>query len=80
MICERLMAVGTVLTGPALHSLETRFQMAEDFDPAPGAAGFQTSTPSIISLAALYGSLESFLLCGKVCRASVEMVHVQIEA
>lgn len=47
------------------NNLETRFQMAEDFDPAPGAAGFQTSTPSIISLAALYGSLESFLLCGK---------------
>ena len=39
--------------------------MAEDFDPAPGAAGFQTSTPSILSLACLMGSLESFLMMGK---------------
>lgn len=39
--------------------------MAETFDPAPGAAGFQTSTPSILTLASLLGSLQTFLSLGK---------------
>lgn len=42
--------------------------MAEDFDPAPGAAGFQASTPSILNCAALLGSLGDFIDCGKVSR------------
>lgn len=40
--------------------------MAEDFDPAPGAAGFVISTPSILALASLFGALECYLQCGKV--------------
>lgn len=40
--------------------------MAEDFDPAPGAAGFVISTPSILGLASLFGALECYLQCGKV--------------
>jgi kynureninase len=46
--------------------------MADTFDPAPGAAGFQTSTPSILSLATLKGSLESYLLMGKEDSAQQE--------
>ena len=53
-------------------SIDTRFAMADTFDPAPGAAGFQTSTPSIISLASLLGSLETVLLCGKEEEAQQE--------
>lgn len=54
------------------YSIDTRFAMAETFDPAPGAAGFQTSTPSIISLASLLGSLETILLAGKEEEAQQE--------
>jgi len=47
------------------NRIETRFEMAETFDPSPGAHGFQTSTPSILNLASLIGSLENWLLIGK---------------
>ena len=38
----------------------TRFEMAEAFDPAAGAAGWRTSTPPILSLAPIAPSLEIF--------------------
>lgn len=54
----------TLLTALSCHSLKTRFKMAEDFDPAPGAHGFQTSTPSIFNLVSLQGALETWRLLG----------------
>lgn len=47
--------------------------MAEKFDPAPGAAGFVTSTPSILNLASLHGSLETMLAIGKEDAAQQEV-------
>ena len=38
----------------------TRFEMAEAFDPGPGADGFRISTPPILSLAPIAVSLEMF--------------------
>ena len=38
----------------------TRFQMAETFDPGPGADGFRISTPPILSLAPIAVSLAMF--------------------
>lgn len=46
------------------HDPETRFDMPPDFDPIPGAQGFQQSNPSILALAALQGSLEIFKSVG----------------
>jgi kynureninase len=37
-----------------------RFDMADAFDPAPGAGGWETSTPPILALAALEASLAIF--------------------
>ncbi len=42
------------------HDPATRFQMPDEFSPAPGAAGWQISTPSILSLAPLTASLAMF--------------------
>ena len=42
----------------------TRFQMAPAFDCAPGAAGWQTSNPPILSAAPLLASLEIFAAAG----------------
>lgn len=39
----------------------TRFRMAREFDPAPGADVFQMSNPPILSLAPVLGSLDIFL-------------------
>ena len=42
------------------HDQDTRFQMGPDFQPMPGAEGWQLSNPPILSLAALRASMEIF--------------------
>jgi kynureninase len=46
------------------HDPLTRFAMEPDFKPAPGAAGWQISNPSILSAAPLLASLEQFAEAG----------------
>jgi kynureninase len=42
------------------HNKTTRFQMLPDFDPLPGAEGWQVSNPPILQLAALRASMQLF--------------------
>ena len=42
------------------HNKDTRFNMRHDFDPIPGAEGWQLSNPPILSLAAIKASLAIF--------------------
>ena len=42
------------------HNKRTRFLMGPEFDPLPGAEGWQLSNPPILQLAALRASLEIF--------------------
>lgn len=42
------------------HNKDTRFNMRHEFDPLPGAEGWQQSNPPILSLAAVKASLEIF--------------------
>jgi kynureninase len=42
------------------HNKSTRFQMGPEFDPIPGAEGWQLSNPPILQLAAMRASLEIF--------------------
>lgn len=42
------------------HNKQTRFLMGPEFDPLPGAEGWQISNPPIFQLAALRASLEIF--------------------
>ena len=39
---------------------KTRFRMGPDFEPTPGAEGWQLSNPSIFSMAALRASMDIF--------------------
>jgi len=42
------------------HNQDTRFNMRQDFDPIPGAEGWQLSNPPILSMAAIMASLDIF--------------------
>ena len=57
------------------HNKQTRFLMGPDFDPLPGAEGWQLSNPPIFQLAALRSSLEIFDEAGitNLRAASVEL-------
>ncbi len=46
------------------HNKATRFGMRDDFDPIPGAEGWQLSNPPILSLAAIKASLDLFAEVG----------------
>jgi kynureninase len=62
------------------HNKETRFQMGPDFDPLPGAEGWQLSNPPIFQLAALRASLEYFDVIGMPeLRAKSELLTGYLE-
>ena len=42
------------------HNKETRFNMRYEFDPIPGAEGWQLSNPDILSMSAIKASLDIF--------------------
>jgi kynureninase len=42
------------------HDEQTRFRMGPNFEPMPGAEGWQVSNPSILTLAALRASMDTF--------------------
>ena len=46
------------------HDKATRFRMGPDFEPIPGADGWQVSTPSILAMAPVVASLEHFAAVG----------------
>lgn len=48
------------------HNQANRFLMGPDFDPMPGPEGWQLSNPPILSMAAIYSSLQLFDQVGMV--------------
>jgi kynureninase len=76
---------GQDLTVPRLsgwwgHNKTTRFRMRDEFDPLPGAEGWQLSNPPILPLAAMRASLELFDQAGiqalrKVSRENVQYLY-----
>lgn len=57
------------------HNKKTRFNMRQDFDPIPGAEGWQLSNPPILSMAAIRASLDVFAEAGfeNLRKKSVEL-------
>jgi kynureninase len=63
------------------HNKTTRFAMPPDFDPIPGAEGWQLSNPPILQLAALRASMDLFDQVGiKRLRAKSERLTGYLEA
>ena len=52
------------------HDERTRFEMPPNFQPMPGAEGWQLSNPPIVSLAALRASMDIFHEAGMPCLRS----------
>ncbi len=63
------------------HNKETRFQMPANFDPIPGAEGWQISNPPIFQLAALRASMHIFDRAGMaLSRAKSERLTGYLES
>ena len=63
------------------HNKQTRFNMRYDFEPIPGAEGWQLSNPPILSLAAIRASLDIFDQAGidNLRSKSLKMMKLQDE-
>ena len=62
------------------HNKTTRFRMRDEFDPLPGAEGWQLSNPPILPLAAMRASMELFDQAGiqqlrKASRGNVQFLY-----
>lgn len=63
------------------HNKTTRFNMRHEFDPIPGAEGWQLSNPPILSMAAIRASLDVFSEAGmeSLRDKSLKMMNLQDE-
>ncbi len=59
------------------HNKTTRFRMRDEFDPLPGAEGWQLSNPPILSMAAIRASMELFDEAGISNLQAAARVNVQ---
>ena len=66
------------------HNKETRFRMRDEFDPLPGAEGWQLSNPPILPLAAMRASMDLFDQAGienlqQTAKANVHYLYESIK-